>query len=82
MFVGVQWFRRSPYLDGFSVLHLSVDCGHLVQAILLCFEPQVGNAVCHVHSLGGVSIGASRWVGGHGTEGVKGGEKSGKRFSH
>lgn len=47
---------------------LSVDRGHLVQAVLLGFEPQVGDAVGHVHSLGRVGVGAGGRVGGHGAE--------------
>lgn len=49
-------------------LLLSVDRGHLVQAVLLGFEPQVGDAVGHVHSLGRVGVGAGGRVGGHGAE--------------
>lgn len=52
------WFGRGG---------LSVDRGHLVQAVLLGFEPQVGDAVGHVHPLGCVGVGAGRRVGGHGT---------------
>lgn len=44
----------------------SVDRGHLVQAVLLGFEPQVGDAVGHVHALGRVGVGAGGRVGGHG----------------
>lgn len=29
-----------------------VDCGHLVQAVLLGLQAKVGDAVGHVHSLG------------------------------
>lgn len=47
---------------------LSVDRGHLVQAVFLGFEPQVGDAVGHVHSLGRVGVGAGGRVGGHGAE--------------
>lgn len=50
------------------LLLLSVDRGHLVQAVLLGFEPQVGDAVGHVHSLGRVGVGAGGRVGGHGAE--------------
>lgn len=49
-------------------LLLSVDRGHLVQAVLLGFKPQVGDAVGHVHSLGRVGVGAGGRVGGHGAE--------------
>lgn len=48
---------------------LSVDCGHLVQAVLFGFEPQVGDAVGHVHSLGRVGVRAGGRVGCHGTDG-------------
>lgn len=47
---------------------LSVDCGHLIQAVLLGFEPQVGDAVGHVHSLGSVGVGAGGRVGRHGAK--------------
>ncbi len=58
-------------------LLLSVDCGHLVQAVLFGFKPQVGNAVGHVHSLGRVGVGAGGRVGRHGAErqGQEGEEK-------
>lgn len=52
---------------GLGVGDFSVDRGHLVQAVLLGFEPQVGDAVGHVHPLGCVGVGAGRRVGGHGT---------------
>lgn len=48
------------------LLLCSVDRGHLVQAVLLGFEPQVGDAVGHVHALGRVGVGAGGRVGGHG----------------
>ncbi|MEQ2203648.1 hypothetical protein XENOCAPTIV_001800, partial [Xenoophorus captivus] len=59
--------RRGPAAERIPRL-LSVDRGHLVQAVLLGFEPQVGDAVGHVHSLGRVGVGAGGWVGGHGAE--------------
>ena len=80
--VGVmRWFwsqRRCPVCRGPTAERLpslpqplplrSVDRGHLVQAVLLGFEPQVGDAVGHVHSLGRVGVGAGGRVGGHGAE--------------
>lgn len=50
----------------------SVDRWNLVQAVLLGLEPQVGNAVCHVHTLGRVGVGAGGRVRCHGTVGQVG----------
>lgn len=47
---------------------LSVDGRHLVHAVLLGLQSQVGDAVGHVDALRRVVVG-TRWrVGGHGTE--------------
>lgn len=59
------------------VLVLSVDRGHLVQAVLFGLEPQVGDAVGHVHSLSRVGVGAGGRVGRHGAGGG-GGETEGQ----
>lgn len=63
-----QSSSRSPPAGGVA-LRGSVDCGHLVEAVLLGFEPQVGDAVGHVHPLGRVGVGAGGRVGCHGAEG-------------
>lgn len=60
---------------------LSVDRWHLVQAVLLGFEPQVGDAVGHVHPLGCVGVGAGRRVGGHGATRQKRGDNKGRVIS-
>lgn len=59
----------SPTLS--PALVLSVDRGHLVQAVLFGFEPQVSDAVGHVHSLRRVGVGAGGRVGRHGAGGVE-----------
>lgn len=56
----------------------SVNRGHLVQAVLLGFEPQVGDAVSHVHSLGCIGVGTCGGVGCHGTGGENGTEGKGQ----
>lgn len=52
----------------------SVDGGHLVEAVLFGFEPQVGDAVGHVHALSRVGVGAGGRVRRHGAEGRKEGK--------
>lgn len=72
--VGAECPPPSTWVHLLLLLLLSVDRGHLVQAVLLGFEPQVCDAVGHVHSLGRVGVGAGGRVGRHGA-----GRREGRR---
>lgn len=63
-----SWLFSVPSSPSFSGL---VDGGHLIEAVFFGFQSQVGDAVGHVHSLGGSGVGTSGWVGCHCAERVK-----------